>query len=302
MTLNITIVSPAGIHQSADFQISKTERDADGNWIELQPNSPKIVSLQYEKWSGFLTYCGIGLWNGKRTDEYAAEWLAGLPNSGATFQDAVEKIREQGTAWIAGINQKFGKIKIHSFVLAGYEGGIPVYAIVSNYQTLTGSITPISNELKVDIRRSKTGIHVFITGIRSAVSEATKRRLKRLVQIGTDPNVIRHELGKINRLAAHSPAAENGISTACLAYSLDIHGGGGGEVHGDVSGPLMPRTVLSSVDIGKLLGPMFSSSPNAKFVQSAFATSQSSDAAIREQIDCQLRVNKDIGCSIPRNS
>jgi hypothetical protein len=26
MTLNITIVSPAGIHQSADFQISKTER------------------------------------------------------------------------------------------------------------------------------------------------------------------------------------------------------------------------------------------------------------------------------------
>lgn len=293
MTLNITIVSPAGIHQSADFQISKTERNTDGNWIELQPNSSKIVSLQYEKWSGFLTYCGMGLWNGKRTDEYAAEWLAELPNAGATFQSAVEKIREQGTAWIASINQSFGKVRIHSFVLAGYEGGIPVYAIVSNYQTLTGSITPISNELKVDIRRSKKGIHVFVTGIRRVVSEATRRRLKRLVQIGADANVIRYELGKINRLAAQSPAAENGISTACLAYSLDIHGGGNGEVHGDVPGPLMPRTVLRGVDMAKLLGPMFKSSPNAKFVQSALATSQSNEATIREHIDCELRVNMD---------
>jgi hypothetical protein len=33
----------------------------------------------------------MGLWKGKRTDEYAAEWLADLSNSGATFQDAVEK-------------------------------------------------------------------------------------------------------------------------------------------------------------------------------------------------------------------
>ena len=81
MTLNITVVSRAGIHQSADFRISKTERDLDGNWIELQPNSSKIVSLHFQKWAGFLTYCGIGLWNRKRTDEYAAEWLSGLPNS-----------------------------------------------------------------------------------------------------------------------------------------------------------------------------------------------------------------------------
>jgi hypothetical protein len=46
MTLNITIVSPAGINQSADFRISKTEKGADGEWIELQPNSSKIISLR----------------------------------------------------------------------------------------------------------------------------------------------------------------------------------------------------------------------------------------------------------------
>ena len=261
MTLNITIVSPAGIHQSADFQISKTERGVDGKWIELQPNSSKIISLRYEKWSGLLTYCGIGLWKGKRTDEYASEWLAELPKSGATFRDAVEKIREQGSAWIASINQSSGKVNIHSFVLAGYEAGTPVYAIVSNYQTLTGGKTPISNELEVDVRRSTTGIHVFVTGIRNAVSEAAKRKLKRLAQNATGANVIRYELGKINRLAAQSPAARNGISTACLTYSLDSHGGGSGEVHGDVPGPLMPRTLLRGVDTTKLLASILKSSP-----------------------------------------
>jgi probable HAF family extracellular repeat protein len=292
MTLNIAIVSRVGIHQSADFQISKTERDSNGNWIELQPNSPKIVSLHYEKWSGFLTYCGMGLWQGKRTDEYAAEWLAGLSMSGTTFRGAVERIRERGTAWIGSINQSYGEVKIHSFLLAGYEGGIPVYAIVSNYQTLTGDITPFSNELKVDIRRSTTGVHVFITGIRNAVPKAKKRRLKRLVQIGTDANVIRYELGNTNQLAAQSPAAQNGISTACLTYSLDIQGGGHSEVHGDVPGPLMPRGILGGFDMAKLLAQQIKHNPNAKFIQGAFSTSRSNAATIREHIDCEPRFNR----------
>jgi len=206
MTLNITIVGPAHIHQSADFQISKTEKDAEGNWIELQPNSSKIVSLIYEKWSGFLTYCGMGLWKGKRTDEYAAEWLSDLPNSGTTFHDVVYRIREQGTLWIGSINQSFGQVKIHSFVLAGYEGGVPVYAIVSNYQSLTGKIEPVSKELRADIR-STTGIHVLVTGIRSTVPMEAKRKLKHLARISTDANVIRYELAKVNRLAAQSKQA-----------------------------------------------------------------------------------------------
>jgi probable HAF family extracellular repeat protein len=291
VTLNITIVSLSGIHQSADLQVSKTDKDADGNWIELQPNSSKIVSLQYERWSGFLTYCGIGLWKGKRTDEYASEWLSDLPNSSTTFQEVVEKIREKGTAWVASINRSLGKVMSHSFALAAYEAGTPVYAIVSNCQTLTGDITPISHELKVDLRRSRTGIHVFVTGIRDAVSEENKRRLKHLVELGVEANVIRHELAEVNQLAAQSPAAKNGISTACLTYSLDINGQGGSEVHGDVPGPLIPRTVTGGVDMTKLLATVLDLT-NAKFVQGAVATSQSEAAAIRENIDCELRVNK----------
>jgi probable HAF family extracellular repeat protein len=289
VSLNITVVSRAGVHQSADFRISRTERGPDGNWIELQPNSSKIVGVYFRQWSALLTYCGIGLWNGKRTDEYAAEWIV---NASGSFEDAVETIREQGTAWITSINRALGTTKMHTFVIAGYEGGVPVYAIVSNCETLTGRIRPISNELRLDTRRSSAGVHVFITGIRTAVPRVTRRRLKRLVEIGTPDNVVRFELAKVNKVAAASPEARNGISPECLTYSLDSNQGGSGEVHGDVPGPLIPRTVFAGIDLSKLVADMFRSSPNAKLVQSAVAASESNLATVGERIDCQLRVKK----------
>lgn len=292
LTLNITIVNRARIYQSADFQISKTEKGPDGNWIELQPNSPKIVSLRQEAWSGFLTYCGIGLWKGKATHQYASEWLTGMNNSAPTFQDAVEKIREHGSRWIATINQAFGKIMRHSFVLAGYQGGAPSYAVVSNYQTLTREITPESKDLKVDIRSSKTGTYVFVTGLRSAVPGTTKRRLKHLVQSDAEANVVRYELAKVNESAALSPNSANGISRSCLAYSLDANGQGAGEVYGDVRGPLVPRSILAGVDVTQLLGPVVKSNPNIKFVENTSVTSESHGAVTREHIECELRFNE----------
>ncbi len=290
MTLNITVVSPAGIHQSADFQISKIARDVDGNWIEYQPNSSKIVSVQLQKWSGFLTYCGIGSWNGKRTDEYAAEWLAELPKSGTTFPDVVEKIRKRGTAWIKSINQFLNELMPHSFVLAGYQEGIPVYAIVSNCQSLTKNINPILEELKEDIR-STTDTHVLVTGIRAAVPTENKRKLKRLARSGVDAKVMRYELAKVNRLAANSAIARKGISASCLTYSIDKFGGGHGELHGDVPGPVLPRTVALGVDVTELMSRLFKSSPNVKIIQSGFGTLRSSNEAAKEHIDCDVHFN-----------
>jgi len=225
MTLNITVVSPAAIHQSADLQISRTQQDAEGNWIEFQPNSSKIIPIRYEKWSGLLTYCGIGLWRGKRTDEYAAEWLAGLPKSSTTFRDVVERIRDQGTPWVANISESLRQTIPHSFVLAGFEGGVPLYAIVSNYQSLTGDIKPVTKELRADIR-STTNVHVLVTGIRNAVPSEKKRKLKHLARIGSAGNVIRYELAKVNQLAAQSKEGKKGISAACLTFTDDGHGGG----------------------------------------------------------------------------
>ena len=252
MTLNITTVSPLGIHQSADFRISKTEKDINGNWIELQPNSSKIVPLRYEKWFGFMTYCGIGLWNGKRTDQYAVEWLVDLAPTNPSFRDVVERIRLRGSNWMAGINSVRKEPFSHSFVIAGFEEGVPIYAIVSNIQSLTQGYPSISEQLLVDVRVTKD-IHVLITGIPATVSERALTKLKGIVRSGALPNVIRHEMAEVNRIASQSPEAKNGISPACLAYSIDSNGAGHGEIHGDVPGPVMPRTVLGGIDVSAMM-------------------------------------------------
>lgn len=297
MTLNITVISPSAIHQSADFQISKTEKDASGNWVELQPNSTKILPLRYQKWSGFVTYCGIGLWSGKRTDQYVVEWLADLAPNNATFRDVVETIRVRGSNWLGGINrgrkEKFG----HSFVLAGFEAGLPMYAIVSNIQSLTEYFRSPSAELLSDVRATKD-LHVFITGIPGAVPENSQSRLKALVRSGATANVIRFEMANVNRIASESSESKNGISTACLAYSIDAHGAGHGEVHGDVQGPVMPRIVLNGVDMSAKLAEVLKSIPNAKLVQAAYATTQSNQVDLQERIECRPEFKTNESCAI----
>jgi hypothetical protein len=218
MTLNITVVNLSGIHHSADFRISKTDKDANGNWIELQPNSTKIVPLRYQKWFGFLTYCGIGLWNGKRTDQYAVEWLADLASTNPTFRDVVERIRVRGSNWVGGINRGRKEPFGHTFILAGFEDGVPIYAIVSNVQSLTENFRSISKDLVSDVRVTKD-MHLLVTGIPEAVSEEAQSRLKAVIRSGAAANVIRHEMAEINRIASESEKAKNGISPGCLAYS-----------------------------------------------------------------------------------
>ena len=192
MTLNITVVSPAGIHQSADFRISETERDATGKWIGLHENAAKIIPMHFGTWSGLLTYCGMGLWGGRRTEEYAAEWLAQQPRANVTYHEVLEVIRERGSHWIAGINSAMGKPMAHSFALAGFEAGQARYGIISNCQTLNGDIRPTASDLKVD-SRSTMDVHVVVTGIRAAVTEEDRRLLKHLVETGRDPTVIQHQ-------------------------------------------------------------------------------------------------------------
>ena len=259
MTLNITVVSSAGIHQSADFRISRTERDANGNWVELQPNSSKIVPLLYGKWFGFMTYCGIGLWNGKRTDEYAVAWLADRTKD-LTFRDVVERIRERGSDWLGEINRGRETPFGHSFVVAGYEDGLPIYAVVSNAQSLTSLFRILSPQLASDIRATKD-LHLLITGIPEAVSEKSRLRLRSVVRSGAAPNVVRYEMAEVNRIASESTESKNGISPGCLAFSIDGSGAGHGEVYGEVPGPVMPRSVFGGFDIGKTLADVLKKIP-----------------------------------------
>ncbi len=50
--------------------------------------------------------------------------------------------------------------------------------------------------------------------------------------------------------------------------------------------------LFAGTDMAALLGQLFKSNPNAKMVQAAFATTQSNDADLRQNIDCTLRIRR----------
>lgn len=287
MTLNITILSPAGIHQSADFKISETERDSAGRWITLLENASKIVTLHYRGWTGSVTYCGIGLWRGKRTDEFLAEWLADMP-LGATFHGVLERLRERGSSWSGEINRALEERKPHSFILTGFEDGVARYAIVSNYESLSGAASRVSDALQVDAG-STAHVHVLITGIRDAVSEEDRRLLARLAETERDFGVLAHHMAEVNTRAAATKAAQGGISSACLTASSDPTGAQWSRVYGDVQGPVIPSSVFGGAQIDKVLKELLRNNPQAKVVQSASISSVAHQAATAEKLDCALR-------------
>jgi probable HAF family extracellular repeat protein len=288
MTLNITILSPSAIHQSADFQLTDLKKDADGNWKVLE-NAPKIVALRFGRWSGLLTYCGMGKWDGVRTDQRVSEWLSCISKD-ATFDDVVQTVRREGSLWIEKINRSRKKIERHSFVLAGFEDGNLRYAIISNYQTLTGEISPPVNDLQVEARAT-TGVHVFVTGARDAVTGDEKRFLKRLARSGTDFGAIQHHLAVINRRAAGpGRGAKKGISEPCLTYTCVPNGTQWSRVHGAVPEPVIPVVAGGEDSHANFMHQfMHQHFPKATLVQSAYGTSETLKSDIEEHIDCKLR-------------
>jgi probable HAF family extracellular repeat protein len=288
MTLNITVLSPAAIHQSADFCISETERDDQGNWITISQNQSKIVALSYANWNGVLTYCGIGSWNGRHTEEYVADWIDGLmPES--TFHEFLERIRSNGSDWLSTISSVLQRPVVHTFVLAAFIDKACQYAVISNYQSLSGR-TSLEDRLFVDSGTTNS-IHVLVTGSDDAVSEEDRRLLARLAADERDFRVLRHHMAGVNARAARSPVAKNGISEACIVYSTARSGGQWSEVHGPTSGPVTPNLIFGGISVGRMMDEVFRNLdiPRGTIVQTASATSRSSSDEANERIACQPR-------------
>lgn len=224
MTLNITVVSTSGIHQSSDFRLADFKLGPDGQCVPIEDNSPKIIALRYEKWVGYLTYCGVGKWEHKATYDSATEWITALgPN--ATFDDVAQSIEAQGSSWIKGIQGQLREFQGHTFILAAFERGLPRVAVISNTHSTKGSIARISNAGLQASFGADTGTHIYITGIDNAVSKENRTALKRLIESKAAPNVVRHRLARINAMASQRIEARNGISASCMCYSIDSLGG-----------------------------------------------------------------------------
>lgn len=54
MTLNLTVITPTVIYQSADFRLTDLSTG-----LPTNHRSPKLVTFVYEAWIGFVTYTGL---------------------------------------------------------------------------------------------------------------------------------------------------------------------------------------------------------------------------------------------------
>ena len=297
MTLNITIVSPRGIHQSADFRLTDLRATPSGDFLPIADNSPKLVSVTYRHWAGFISYCGIGRWNGRATHDFLREWLENRgPNQ--DFSQIVEAISDCGSKWMAVIDAALGKSSPHTFIAAGFENGKPRVAFVSNRHTTKGPIPGEPPTALVVSHGSDPGSHVYVTGLDSAVSRASRIQLRRLVDGGAASRAIRSTMARVNALSSTRAEARNGISPSCYCYSLDPLGGGAGELYGSVTGPLAPIQIMEGQDMGRLFESAGLHVGRAQLKSVVFATGASSDAAGAEDIKCDLDIARDEGAGI----
>jgi hypothetical protein len=242
MTLNITILTSKVIFQAADFRLS----DAATGKPEHLP-STKADALQYQGWSGFLTYTGIGRVGPRHTSDFVSEWFRNRHE--LLFDQAVEVLREHGSAWLTRVAPRAR----HTFVLAAFVDSRPVAAIISNYQRWHGANqAQVATKLFVTEVRPTGGAEVIVTGVREAVSHQQRRALERLAdKHSEEPFRVRTALSEINRLAAQR--FPNLISEDSFVQSLDEHGRGRQDTAGDSRAT--PRTINDGVDLFETIRP-----------------------------------------------
>jgi hypothetical protein len=254
MTLNITVVGANGIHQSADFRLVDFKAGLDGKWIPLQGSSPKLITLRYKDWAGYLTYCGIGLWDYKPTYTSAAEWIVSLGQN-PTFDDVVRILETRGSEWIKHIQNRSDEFQSHSFILAAYELGLPRVTIVSNTHSTEGKFSkPEVGRLRSSVGGGGAGTHVYVTGVDYTVPNEDRIAIRRMSEETVPAIDLRNRLATINANAANR--SENRISVSCLCYSLDSLGRGAGEIHGEVTGPLIPILISHGIDYSKAIAQL----------------------------------------------
>src|SRR5690349_3468685 len=113
MTLNITVVTPAVIYQSADFRLTDSSTGS-----LITDNSAKTVVLRYPAWAGFVTYTGLGKWENRNISELIASWLA--DGELRSMTEVADRLALEGTRLLDAVRRRHSRNLPHTFTLAGF--------------------------------------------------------------------------------------------------------------------------------------------------------------------------------------
>lgn len=76
MTLNITLASYRGIHQSSDLRLTSFDSPK-----VIDDSSPKQIhiiegsSKSQPGWNAVISYCGMGKWRDRDTCDWMTDWV-----------------------------------------------------------------------------------------------------------------------------------------------------------------------------------------------------------------------------------
>ena len=221
MTLNITILTPKIIYQSADYALF----DERAGQPVLMPSTKAVVLSNFD-WTGFITYTGIGRVGNKHTSEYVQEWVRDLDRP--SFEEVVELIRNRASLWVQAVKPAARQ----TFVIAAFVDGRPTAAVVSNFQKWHGSdSSTIDKNFAVSTIVAQRRTEVIVTGIRDAVPRPGRRALQRVAEEHFhDGSCVRRALAEANRDGAQRYPGR--ISEDCFVYSQDSGGQGHYEAMG----------------------------------------------------------------------
>lgn len=274
MTLNVTVLTPLVIYQSADFRLT----DPDTGKPRRDP-SPKTVTLTYFEWEGFVTYTGIGNWNGRDVSAYLTEWLTGIEKP--SMAEVAGVIESKGTALLRQIEHRTSRRFGHTFTLAGFYEQVPRAYVISNYEDCFGkSRASIDDHLTTTTRALGYAekATVIVTGWKPAVPRSDRRVLGMVAtKYPGDGLRIRRRMAKLNAEAA--PRSKEMVSKECVVLSFRSDGTGAALLSGEADQvPMQFPHISNGIDTNKFLMDALRNAgfdtSKARLVQAGYASSR----------------------------
>jgi len=232
MTLNMTVVTPRCIYQSADYCLT--------NMTTRKPfdfPTQKIILKNTFRWSATVCFAGVALTN----NLIVGEWLAERMNS-IQLDDPFECLLDElvkANEWLSAYPLPDNRL---SFSVGAFVGTEPVFALVSNFEQLSGlSAATAAQKLSVYLTRPRQP-RTFVSGSgRAWITRPERKRLAALAALDPEPQRMYSALAEVNReVASRDP--RKSVSLECFTGHVRFTGEGGGEAQNVGDHRFLPTT------------------------------------------------------------
>jgi hypothetical protein len=229
MTLTVTVIT-------WEYAACATDRRLSATGKVVSESARKLIQLDTGSFKGLLAYNGIGR---TATGETPNDWVAGAQAQGqANLFEFCARLKSVTEPRLRALAPKLQNNPRHTFVLAGFEGAVPVMGLVSNYESMDASIrTQALDELEIGFVSPKrtTRFGYIITGAANIVRRRSIQGLHKALEQNEPRERILGKMTKIIRDTAYVDRMRGSVGSSVLTSVFDPMSGfqgGGGAVGG----------------------------------------------------------------------